>query len=174
MLNTLLLVLFLFFILRGAWRGLTGEIAPLLGIAACLGVLFFGYAPLRSMLAGAFPGLDAQAHTFYAAVAIAILGGGLFLLVARLVKQVGESLVPQPFNAILGALIGALKVFLVVSLVGGVCHVVRDWTDDLLAKREGNPLAAAAFDFWRERFTSRLPEAIPFLPQPDEAPEARP
>ena len=165
MLAVSLAVIFLFFILRGAWRGLTGELAPLAGIAACLGVVFFAYGPLRATLASTLTGLDGQAHTFYAAVTVAVIGGILFLVVAQLIKRVGEVLVPQPFNAILGALIGAGKVFLIASLIAGVVSVAREKAEKALSEQGENPLTAAALTFWQAQIQDLLPQGESVLPE---------
>ena len=165
MLSVALALVFLFFILRGAWRWLTGELAPLAGIAACLGVVFCAYGPLRSTLAATLTGLDAQAHTFYAAVTVAVVGGILFLVVAKLVKHVGEVLIPQPFNAILGALIGAGKVFLIASLIAGVVSVTREKAQKALSEQGENPLTAAALTFWQAQLNDLLPQGESVLPE---------
>ena len=41
-------IVFCFFLLRGVIRGFSGEVAPLLGLAVAVAVLWFGYKPLHS------------------------------------------------------------------------------------------------------------------------------
>lgn len=153
---------------RGAFRGLTGEVAQLLGMVAFVGVFFFGHAPLSEQLAKVFPGLEPQAHAFYAALGVMLLGGGVFFAVAGVTRRVGECVCPQPFNAILGALLGGAKMVLIVSLVAGTIGAANDWIRGLReAPRSENPISVAALDFWEERFSW---EALQALWQP-EAPE---
>ena len=147
-----ILLALLFFTLHGAWRGLSGELAPLVGIIACCGVLAFTYAPLRAGFVHLFPGVESQAHTFWAGLCSVFLGGGAFLLTATLVKRIGMWVLPQPFNAILGGAVGALKVILLVGLIAGGINVFRDWVDGLTEQAERNPISVAGVRFWTDQF----------------------
>ncbi|MEG1552530.1 MAG: CvpA family protein [Kiritimatiellia bacterium] len=143
-----------FFSLRGAFRGLSGELAPLIGLIAGAGALWFGYPPLNIALAKALPTLDSQACIFYAAIVAAIAGLVLFFILATLVQKVGAWIVPQPFNALLGALIGAAKIILFVSVIGGICAVATDRLKGLRKSTKESPLTLAIADFWSTRFKS--------------------
>lgn len=170
--STVCVVVLLLFILRGAWRGLTGELAPLAGLVACGGIIWFGYAPLKTLLAERFTALQPDAQTFYAALVILLIGGAAFFLVGHLIKKIGEWVVPQPFNAILGALIGGAKAFVLISLVMGSFLVIREKINQTFRASEENPLSAAALTFWKDHFLPDLTgEAIiPRLTAPE--PEA--
>ncbi len=156
----------LVFILRGAWRGFGGELAPLVGLVACAGVLWFAYPPLHSALGTALPSLEAKACVFYAATITALIGFGLFFLVAKLVRSFVGVIFPQPFNAILGAGVGAAKAVLLISVVAGLISVAQDRLAGIRERTEANPVSSAAAHFWSERFTAIIAEA--------EAPEESP
>lgn len=147
-----ILLALLFFTLHGAWRGLSGELAPLAGIIVCCGVLAFTYAPLRSGFVHLFPTVEVQALSFWAGLCSVFLGGGAFLLTATLVKRIGMWVIPQPFNAILGGAVGALKVILLVGLIAGGVNVFRDWVDGLTEQAERNPISVAGVRFWTDQF----------------------
>lgn len=156
MITTICVVVLLLFILRGAWRGLTGELAPLAGLVACGGIIWFGYTPLKALLGTRFTTLQPDAQTFYAALAILLLGGTAFFLVAKLIKKIGEWVVPQPFNAILGALIGGAKAFVLISLVMGSLQVIKEKVNKTFQASEENPVSAAALTFWKDQFLPDL------------------
>ena len=148
----------LIFVLRGAWRGLSGELAPLVGLVACGGVLWFGYAPLHATVARL--SVEPGAAVFYAALGIVVVGGVAFFVVARLVKGMVRLILPQPFDGILGAAIGAAKAILIVSVAAGVAEVTRERMAGLLDARDKNPVAAAAGRFWADRLTAAgIPDA---------------
>lgn len=151
-LTTVLAVILLLFVLRGAWRGLTGELAPLVGLIACGGILWFGYAPLHTALAQALPNLEEKACVFYSALAITVVGFVVFFILACLVKRVGAWVVPQPFNAVLGGLIGGAKAVLMISVAAGLVALVQDRLDGFCGQSEQNPVSAAAIRFWNNQF----------------------
>lgn len=142
------------FVVRGAWRGFGGELAPLAGVVACAGTLWFGYPPLRAALAAALPALEAKACVFYSAVAAAFAGLVVFFAVAFLLRRFVGLIFPQPFNAILGALVGVAKAVLLVSVAAGVLSVAQDRLSGLRVRSEGNPVSAAAARFWAARFNA--------------------
>lgn len=150
------------FVLRGAWRGFGGELAPLVGLVACAGTLWFGYPPLRAALAAALPALESGACIFYSAVAAALVGLTVFFLVAFLLRRALGVIFPQPFNAILGALVGAAKAVLLISVVAGVLSVAQERFSGLRARSEENPVSAAAAHFWSARFNALTREGEPF------------
>lgn len=154
--TTVCVVVLLLFILRGAWRGLTGELAPLAGLVACGGIIWFGYAPLKALLASSFTTLQPDAQTFYSALAILLIGGTAFFLVGHLIKKIGEWVVPQPFNAILGALIGGAKAFILISLVMGSFQVIKEKINKTFQASDENPVSAAALTFWKDQFLTDL------------------
>ena len=158
--TTVIGVLFVIFLLRGAIRGFSGELAPLIGIIAFIGALWYGYPPVRETLQHTFPALDAGATVFYAAIIATFLACILFLGLTALTKKLVGTILPQPFNALLGAVIGAAKVILIVSVVGGLVTVAEDRFKTLREQTERNPFSAMVAQFWINRFNSL---ALPML-----------
>ena len=105
----------------GMWRGLAGEIAAVAWIATALSVGFFSYAPMHAvaesfMSAGGKSGgvsLAAIGMTVFVALVAA-------LLVRFAVRKFVSLLLPQPWNAILGGLVGVLKGAVVVAALTAV------------------------------------------------------
>lgn len=117
-LDWLLLAAALFLVVRGFVRGCSGEIGRLIGAAAAAAALLFARAP-AARLAALAPavrdspfarGVLALTLLIVAAVSVWLLAGRLF---ARLIKLA----VPQPLDAILGGVIGAIKVFLLIFIL---------------------------------------------------------
>jgi len=154
-------ILLLVFVLRGAWRGLGGELAPLAGIVAFGGTLWFGYPPLHEALADALPSLEPQAAIFYAATAICALGCTVFFVIATLLRKVVSIIFPQPFNSILGALVGACKAFVLVSVLSTLLSIAQNGFFGLRSLSEENPVTSSVAQFWKERFELVAQAAIP-------------
>ena len=147
-------VLFIIFLVRGAIRGFSGELAPLIGIIAFIGTLWYGYPPAQAFIQRSYPTMDAGACVFYSALATTLIACLTFWIACALVKKLVSTIIPQPFNAILGALIGALKVVIIVSVVGGLITVAQDRFQALRTETEQNPFMAMVAQFWINRFQS--------------------
>lgn len=157
-------VVLLFFALRGAWHGLSGELAPLVGLVVCGGTLWFGYRPIHTLAASLVTEQAAGSAAFYSALGVVVAGMALFLVVSRLTRGVLAFIVPQPFNAILGCLIGAAKGFFLVSVAASVAWMVRERAERFQHLRENNPVVSAAEAFWAEQVQTlkgRMADAIP-------------
>ena len=154
-------IVLLLFVLRGAWRGFSGELAPLIGLVAYAGTLWFAYPPLHAALASALPTLEAKACVFYAAVGTALAGLTVFFVVAFLMRRFVGLIFPQPFDALLGAAVGAAKAVLLISVAAGLVTVAQDRFAGLRSRTESNPVSAAAARFWADRFTALTAEETP-------------
>jgi uncharacterized membrane protein required for colicin V production len=150
--SAIIIILFIFFVIRGAWRGLSGELAPFAGILVCLGVLFASYHPIQEGFTALFPKLEANTTTFYAAIATALCGSLGFFIASALLRKLLTCIAPQPFNAIFGALIGGVKVFLFISLIGGLSTMGKNYVNEVRATSDQNPFLAVVADFWVEQF----------------------
>ncbi len=146
----------LLFIVRGAWRGLTGELAPLVGIIAFCGILFFAYDPLRQVIVSSFPGNTERASTFYSVLSLVLLASLIFLILTAMIRRVGIWIIPQPFNAILGGIFGALKAVLLISLFASVSSIIRGCVDSSSEKLESHSGTRAMLQFWQEKFFPAL------------------
>ena len=153
-------IVFCFFLLRGVIRGFSGEVAPLLGLAVAVAVLWFGYKPLHSaaMLVVAESAGDAAA--FYSALAVVVAGVVVYLAIAYLARGVISFILPQPFNAILGGVVGAAKGLFLISAAASVVWMVRDRADRFQQLRADNPVFASATDFWADRLRGAAADAL--------------
>lgn len=152
--SAIILILFTFFVIRGAWRGFAGELAPFVGIIVCFGILWYGYAPSQKLIATHFPTLTANACVFYSAIAVAACGCVGFLLTSLLVRKVVNCILPQPFNAILGALVGGAKVFLFVSIAGSLLTMGKNKLQEVRDESQRNPFLATAVQFWASQLSA--------------------
>ena len=150
--TSIISILLIIFIIRGAIRGFSGELAPLIGIIAFIGSLWYGYPPLQRVVQQTFPTLDAGSLVFYTAILATIVATISFWVLTLLFKRIIKTIVPQPFNAILGALIGAIKVIAVVSVVGGLITIAQERFVALREQSEQNPFTAIVAQFWVQRF----------------------
>ena len=105
----------------GMWRGIAGEIAAVAWIGTALAVGFFSYLSMHSlvesfMAAGGKSGsaeLAAVGMTVFVALVVA-------LLVRFAVRKFVSFLLPQPWNAILGGIVGVLKGAVLVAALTAV------------------------------------------------------
>ncbi|MBP5320685.1 MAG: CvpA family protein [Kiritimatiellae bacterium] len=120
-LDYLIIAVALFLVIRGFFRGCSGEIGQLLGIVAATFAVFLCRAPVSSAVS-ACPSLNNNpfACSLLSALAILVVGIVAWLLVGRVCAKLISLAVPQPLNAILGGIIGLLKVFLLVCML---CHL---------------------------------------------------
>ena len=104
----------------GLFRGLSGELASFLGFVAAVAV---GYCRYGFVHAGAravgFNKGDAT-ELVATGVAVFLLSIVAFGLTWRIVNKFISFLVPQPTNALLGALSGAVKSLVLLLLLAGV------------------------------------------------------
>lgn len=152
--SAIIVILFVFFTLRGVFRGFSGELAPLVGLIACIGILWYGYRPVQQALTDSFPQWEATACSFYAAIATAICGGIVFLFVSFLIRKLVSCILPQPFNAILGALTGAVKVFFFISIIGGLFTMGKNQVQAFREASERNPFLAVVSQFWMDQLSA--------------------
>lgn len=104
----------------GLYRGLSGELASFAGFVAAVaaGYSLYEFAHVGVRLLGFNKGDTSELVA--AGVAVFILGLIAFGLVRWVVDKFVSFLVPQPTNALLGALSGAFKSFVFLCLLAGV------------------------------------------------------
>ena len=109
-----------FFMTVGLFWGLSGQLGSLAGIVAALVAGYLLFVPVRSLVAvtGLLSGESTQAGA--AAVVDFIVVLVVFGLVRLIVAKFVSFLIPQPLNAILGALVGLVKGTIAVVLLAGV------------------------------------------------------
>ena len=153
----------LFFVIRGAFRGLNGELAPLAGLILAAAVLWFGQPQLNAAVQSWMPDADRSARVFYTALTATGIAIVCFFATALLLRKIIGAIFPQPINAILGALVGAAKAILIVSVVSGLIGVAKDRFKGIREETEANPVSACAARFWAERFDNVKNTYLPAL-----------
>lgn len=115
-----LLAVMTFFVVTGLFRGISGELGGVAGFAAAIAAGFALYDVARSLAASAgFGGTGGLATAATATIDL------VFILIAygivrKIVSKFVSVMVPQPTNAVLGALGGCLKSAALVALLSGV------------------------------------------------------
>lgn len=107
----------------GLFRGLSGELASFAGFVAAVtaGYSLYGFVHVAVQSLGFNKGDTTELVA--TGVAVFILGIIVFGLTWRIVNKFVSFLVPQPTNALLGALSGAFKSFVALLLLAGVGFV---------------------------------------------------
>ena len=107
-LDCILIAVIAFFGGWGAWRGIAGEIAAVAWILAALSVGYFSYSGICSAVATVSSSSGGAATA--AAVGITVLVALVAALLVRfIVRKFVSVLLPQPWNAVIGGLVGVLK-----------------------------------------------------------------
>lgn len=151
-LNLILAVVLVGFSLVGAIRGFAGELAPLVAALVSGIALWFGQPYLRDGVLALFPNLPPNAVVFYTAIFAVVIAIVLFFFVSKFTKHLGQWIIPQPFNAILGFLIGGGKAFLLISVIAGAITASKDHIQSLQETTKESAIANAAAAFWAARF----------------------
>lgn len=159
--TAIIIILFTFFILRGAWRGFSGELAHLIGLITFIATLWYGYPPTCQYVQRFSETAEGQTVIFYAALLTTLFAAIVLWVTFRIARHIIGMIIPQPFNALLGAAVGALKVFLLVSVAGGLLTVAQDRFKTLREQTERNPFAAIVAQFWVNRFNQATHTAFP-------------
>ncbi len=146
-------IAFCFFLLRGIIRGFSGEVAPLIGLVAAICVIAFGYKPIYNGAMMVLAESAGPSASYYCALAIVVVGVVVYFAIAILVRGIISFILPQPFNAILGGLVGAAKGLFLISAAASIVWMVKDRAERFQkATAEGNPIVASTSDFWADRF----------------------
>lgn len=143
--------LLLIFVIRGAFRGLSGEVAPLVGLIVCGFVIFFGYSPMHALVDSFVSEEHLRHSVFFSALGISLVGIFCYFLVSAFVRKVFEWILPQPFNAILGALLSGAKGVLFISIAAGLYTLTQEKIETIREQQDNHPLAKAAATFWKAR-----------------------
>ena len=108
-----------FFMVAGLFRGFSGQLGSLAGIASALLTGYFLFAPLKGVVTGGNWVSGETAQNALAGVADFTAMLIVFGIVRRIVARFVSFLIPQPMNAIAGALVGLFKSAVVVGLLAG-------------------------------------------------------
>ncbi len=169
----IVLITLLLFTLRGCIKGFGGEIGGLAGLAAFGGLAWFGYQPFCRSIAH-LPKISSTEVQFYAILAIFIVGVILFFIISKLTQKIGEAIVPQPFNALLGGLIGAAKALFFISLIAGAVQLVIARTKAFIPGEVANPVIHAMIESWKQLILPDFQDVLnssPFSTEPTADPK---
>ena len=102
----------------GLWRGIAGELAAVAWIATALVVGYFAYSPMCRMVDSVIAeGGGARLVAVGLTVFVALVAA---LIVRFVVRKFVSFLLPQPWNAIIGGLVGVLKGAVLVAALTAV------------------------------------------------------
>ncbi|MDD4442236.1 MAG: CvpA family protein [Kiritimatiellae bacterium] len=103
-------------VIRGFLRGCSGEVSGLVGLLAAAALGYFGFAPVeRTVLAAKLLAANPYAARLIAFMLILVACFSVWLLIGRMLKEALQLVVRQPFDALLGGVIGGLKAFVAVA-----------------------------------------------------------
>jgi len=109
-----------FFTVVGLFKGFSGQLGSLAGLAAGLMAGYFLFAPMKGLVAGGNWVSGETAQNAVAGISDFVIALVVFGLVRRVVARFVSFLVPQPMDAIAGALIGLLKSAVAVGVLAAV------------------------------------------------------
>ena len=105
-------------VIRGFWLGCSGEVGRLVAVCTAAAVGFFGFAPVSRLVLTAKLFSDNQyAGRLVAFILLFVVCIALWLALSRLLSHVIRLVVAQPFDAILGGIIGGIKAFVLVAVL---------------------------------------------------------
>ena len=120
-------VFILIMLVIGAFRGFSGHLAHILGLAGSAALSFWLFPCVRGVIRGMAYFKDSpMAATIVSFAATLVLAVVLFLLLRMLLKRAMQLVMKQPFDAIFGIVMGALHAFLVLALVFGAASALPD------------------------------------------------
>ena len=109
-----------FFTVVGLFKGFSGQLGSLAGLAAGLMAGYFLFAPMKGLVAGGNWVSGETAQNAVAGISDFVIALVVFGLVRRVVARFVSFLVPQPMDAIAGALRGLLKSAVAVGVLAAV------------------------------------------------------
>lgn len=107
-----------FLVIRGFISGCSGELGRIVALAAATALGYFGFAPVsRVVLSARLFNANLQAGRLVTFILLFVVCIALWLGLRHLLAESIKLVVAQPFDAILGGLIGGLKAFLLVAVL---------------------------------------------------------
>ncbi|HRR35024.1 MAG TPA: CvpA family protein [Kiritimatiellia bacterium] len=103
-------------VIRGFLRGCSGEISGLVGLLSAAVVGYFGFAPVeRTVQAAQLLAASPYAARLITFLLVLVACFSVWLLIGRLLKEALQLVVRQPFDALLGGIIGGVKAFVAIA-----------------------------------------------------------
>ena len=107
-----------FLVLRGFYRGCSDEIGHLVGAVTAAAAGYFGFAPVaRVVLAAKLFDANPYAGRLIVFILLSVVCLALWLGLRRLLADAIRLAIAQPFDALLGGVIGGIKAFLLVAIL---------------------------------------------------------
>ncbi len=107
-----------FLVIRGFVRGCSGELGRLVAICAAAATGFFGFAPVsRLVLQAQLFQANPYAGRLIAFLVLCVVCIALWLGLSRLLSELIRLVVAQPFDALLGGVIGGVEAFILVAVL---------------------------------------------------------
>lgn len=105
-------------VLLGFVRGCSGELGRLVAVCAAAAAGGFGFAPVsRLVLSARLFGANPYAGRLVAFIVLFVVCGALWLGLRKLLAEALRLVLAQPFDAILGGVIGGVKAFVLVAVL---------------------------------------------------------
>ncbi|MDD4621706.1 MAG: CvpA family protein [Kiritimatiellae bacterium] len=107
-----------FMVFRGFSNGCSGEIGRLIGVLVAAAAGFFGFTPVsRAVFSAGLLGANQQAGRLIVFIIMLVACFSLWLFVSRLLADGIRLVLKQPFDAVVGGVIGGIKAFVLIAVV---------------------------------------------------------
>ncbi|MDD4102579.1 MAG: CvpA family protein [Kiritimatiellae bacterium] len=107
-----------FMVLRGFRNGCSGEIGRLIGVLAAAAAGFFGFTPVsRAVFSAGILGANQQAGRLIVFIIMLVACFSIWLFVSRLLADGIKLVLRQPFDTVVGGVIGGIKAFVLIAVV---------------------------------------------------------
>ncbi len=107
-----------FMVFRGFRNGCSGEIGHLIGILAAVAVGFLGFTPVsRAVFSAGILNSNQQAGRLIVFIIMLVACFSIWLFVSHLLADGIRLVLQQPFDTVVGGVIGGIKAFVMISVV---------------------------------------------------------
>ncbi len=107
-----------FMVFRGFSNGCSGEIGRLVGVLAAAAAGFFGFTPVsRAVFSAGLLGANQQASRLIVFIIMLVACFSIWLFVSRLLADGIRLVLKQPFDTVVGGVIGGIKAFVLIAVV---------------------------------------------------------
>lgn len=107
-----------FLVIRGFIRGCSGELGRLVAVCTAAGVGYFCFAAVsRVVLMAKLFQSNQYAGRLVVFIVMLVACLAIWLFLSRMLSEVIRLVVAQPFDAILGGIIGGIKAFILVAVL---------------------------------------------------------
>jgi membrane protein required for colicin V production len=167
-----------FFVVRGAMRGLTGEIVSLLGLIASVVCGWTFASPMSEEVLHYFPTWSPTITELACAVVIFMGVSLAFAVVGKTMKALVKAAKLSFLDHVMGAAAGGARTFCILLFIYGVVStspfIPGDWMEDSVAMKGASVAWPSVFNVMTEngwidpsRFTPVLPDYLNAKPAPD-------